>query len=179
MPAKKSKYVIKHRAHYQQATGISKIRVPVTLREYMPPEFFLTHIATKQKSEAEGNQKKVEITSCYNSGFEVNYNSDIGSLSEIIERTQWLEDHMDEFSDFSDWSENTFDEEKEAERLTTINNTEVLRRVGLPTTREELAERGLPWTFLIEPSLLENFENTPWDEEGTSYVPPPYGTLGR
>ncbi|RWR97187.1 hypothetical protein CKAN_02660400 [Cinnamomum micranthum f. kanehirae] len=32
-------------------------------------------------------------------------------------------------------------------------------------------------TFLIEPSLLENFENTPWDEEGTSYVPPPYARL--
>ncbi|KAJ8615256.1 hypothetical protein MRB53_034628 [Persea americana] len=99
------------------------------------------------------------------------------SLSEIIKRTQWLEDHMDEFLDFSDWSENTFDEEEDAERLTSICNTGVLRRVGLPTTREELAERGLPWTFLIEPSLPENFENTPWDEEGTSYVPPPYAHL--
>ncbi|XXG88329.1 hypothetical protein AAC387_Pa12g0552 [Persea americana] len=177
MPVKKSKYPIKHRAHYQQATGISKIRVPVTLREYMPPEFFLTHIATKQKSEAEGNQKKVEITSCYNSGFEVNYNSDIESLSKNIERAQWLEDHMDEFSDFSDWSENSFDEEDEVERLTAIYNTEVLRRVGLSATREELAERGLPWTFLIEPSLPENFENTPWDEERTSNVPPPYAHL--
>ncbi|RWR93208.1 hypothetical protein CKAN_02244600 [Cinnamomum micranthum f. kanehirae] len=84
---------------------------------------------------------------------------------------------MDESSDFSDWSENTFDEEEEAERLTAIYNVEVLRRVGLPATRKELAERGLPWTFSIELSLIENFENTPWDEEGTIYVPPPYAHL--
>ncbi|KAJ8620127.1 hypothetical protein MRB53_028656 [Persea americana] len=106
-----------------------------------------------------------------------NKKSNIEYLSEIIERTQWLEDHIDEFSDFSDWSENTFDEEEEAERLMAIYNVEVLQRVGLRATREELAERGQPWTFLIEPSLPENSENTPWDEEGTSYVSPPYAHL--